>query len=243
MIDEPETGLHPTLQLDFLTRLESYATTGILFASHSYGLCRAAASEIYVIRSSDAGSSIKPIGAQPRLSEFLGELSYASYQEIGFEQVLLVEGVTEIKTIQEFLRKWRKDHKVLLLPLGGSALIDGGRRDELRELQRISPNIRALIDSERAGSGSIEKRRQEFQATCDEIGVPCHVLDRRAMENYLTEAAIKKVFGHKYDALGPYERLQESTVGWAKSDNWRIAREMHKDDLNGTDLGTFFDNL
>lgn len=34
-IDEPETHLHPSLQLDFLTTLASYATRGVLYGTHS----------------------------------------------------------------------------------------------------------------------------------------------------------------------------------------------------------------
>ncbi len=50
LIDEPETNLHPSLQLDFLTRLTSYAGQGILFATHSIGLARASADHIYSVR-------------------------------------------------------------------------------------------------------------------------------------------------------------------------------------------------
>lgn len=38
LIDEPELNLHPTLQRNFLTRLASYASEGIIFATHSIGL-------------------------------------------------------------------------------------------------------------------------------------------------------------------------------------------------------------
>jgi predicted ATPase len=36
LIDEPELNLHPSLQLYFLTTLGSYATNGLMFATHSY---------------------------------------------------------------------------------------------------------------------------------------------------------------------------------------------------------------
>ena len=46
LIDEPEMGLHPSLQLDFLTTLGSYATEGVIFSTHSLGLARASAERI-----------------------------------------------------------------------------------------------------------------------------------------------------------------------------------------------------
>ena len=46
LIDEPELNLHPTLQLDFLTTLGSYATDAVIFATHSVGLARASAERL-----------------------------------------------------------------------------------------------------------------------------------------------------------------------------------------------------
>ncbi|MBI4506827.1 MAG: AAA family ATPase, partial [Chloroflexi bacterium] len=47
LIDEPELGLHPSLQLEFLTTLASYCGRGVLFATHSVGLARAIAPHVY----------------------------------------------------------------------------------------------------------------------------------------------------------------------------------------------------
>jgi len=59
------------------------------------------------------------------------------------------------------------------------------------------------------------------------------------MENYFTERAIQLVKGPKYRSLHPYEKLSETPLGWAKNENWKIAREMTLDELNGTDLLAF----
>lgn len=123
MIDEPELSLHPSLQVDFLTSLASYAKSGTLFATHSIGLARAVAERIYSIRAiADGISQVSAYEATPDLAEFLGSLGFSSYQALGFNKVLLVEGVTEVQTIQQFLRRLGKDHKILLLPLGGGAV-------------------------------------------------------------------------------------------------------------------------
>ena len=244
LIDEPENGLHPALQLDFLTRLEARATTGLVFASHSYGLARAAARDIFVVNSGPHGSTVKPVGQAPRLSEFLGELSYSAYREIGFDQILLVEGTTEVKVFQELLRKWEKDHKIVILPLGGNSLINGNRGDELAELHRITHQIKAVVDSERHNqSDSVSGTRADFHGLCRKLGIDCHVLDRRATENYLSDAAVKAVLGDKYKALAPFEALDQAPLGWSKNDNWKIARHMHKADFAETDLGRFLDGL
>jgi hypothetical protein len=39
--------------------------------------------------------------------------------------------------------------------------------------------------------------------------------------------------------VGQYELLKNVALAWGKEENWKIARLMTKDDLRGTDLGTF----
>lgn len=124
LIDEPELNLHPSLQLDFLTTLASYAREGILFGTHSIGLARAAFVEI-----------------------------------------------------------------------------------------------------------------------CRRAKIKYHVLERRAIENYFSNEAIRRVKGDKYQALGPYQARQEVSPVWAKAENWRIARETTLKDLEGMDLGNFLASL
>ncbi|MCH7999656.1 MAG: AAA family ATPase, partial [Chloroflexi bacterium] len=245
LIDEPELNLHPSLQLDFLTTLTSYSSHGILFATHSLGFARASADSIYSVRIIDEGESeVSPLEATPRLSEFLGELSFSEYQELGFNRVLLVEGATDVKTVQQFLRRNRKDHEVVLLPLGGSQLINKSAEAQLHEIKRISGKVAALIDSEReAPDAKLARRIEGFMEASKNAGVRCHVLERRAIENYFTDAAVRRVKGGNYKALEPYQALRDAELGWAKSENWRIAREMSLDDLEGTDLGKFLNSL
>ena len=244
-IDEPELNLHPSLQLDFLTTLASYASEGVVFATHSIGLARSVADRIYSFRSlSNSECEVSDLEDTPRLSEFLGELSYSGYKELGFDKVLLVEGVTEVKTIQQFLRLYKKDHKVVLLPLGGRQFITGKREAELSEIKRITHNISVLIDSEKTASDApLESKREAFVETCRRLKFKCHVLKLRAIENYLTDEAIKQVKGPKYQALGPYEKLEESSLPWGKEENWRIARMMSEPDIAQTDLGKFLSTL
>ncbi len=189
-------------------------------------------------------SEITSYEETPQLSEFLGELSYSSYRELGFDRILLVEGPTEVQTIQQFLRLYGKDHQVVLMPLGGSSLINGKVEPQLHEIKRISDNVSALIDSERSAPGEqLAADRAAFVQKCEEASVPCKVLDRRAIENYFPESAIKQVKGEKYRALEPYESLKAASPAWAKSENWRIAREMSYEEVQETDLGQFLGSL
>src|SRR2546427_13297070 len=73
-------------------------------------------------------------------------------KEMGFDTILLVEGVTEVKAIQQFLRALKKDHQVVVIHLGGSALIRGGVQAELAELARLSENVAGPGGNERTAA-------------------------------------------------------------------------------------------
>lgn len=78
------------------------------------------------------------------------ELSFRSFRDLGFDGVLLVEGPSEVKVFQQFLRKLKAESKFLLLPLGGSSLINARCGEQLEEIKKITSNIFAVVDSERA---------------------------------------------------------------------------------------------
>lgn len=239
-IDEPELHLHPSLQLDFLTRLAAYASEGIVFSTHSIGLARAAADRVLSIRTVKGNPVCRPLEGTPDYAEFLGEMGFTSYREIGIESVLLVEGITEVRTIQQFLRRLHIEHRILMLPLGGSQMIKGGVDIELAEIGRIAPKVFVLIDSERSAPGAaLDSQRQAFVSTCETLGYKIHVTERRALENYLSDSAVKTQLGEKHTALTPFETLRNATRGWAKSDNWRIAQHMTLEELTASDIGRF----
>ena len=203
LIDEPELNLHPSLQVAFLAALGRYANTGVVFATHSIGLARTTAQSIYSFQKVAEGrSEVHLYEATPRLAELLGEMSFSAYRELGYEKLLLVEGPSEVKTIRQFLRWYGKDHSVVPLPLGGSSLINAHSSDELEEVKRLCDQVFALIDSECLDAdATVAPDRQAFRDNCRALGIDCHVLERRATENYLADAAVKAVKGDKYRGL------------------------------------------
>lgn len=244
LIDEPELHLHPSLQLDFLTTIASYASEGVLFSTHSIGLARSGADRVLSFQKRTDGTEVRKFEETRDVAQLLGELSYSGYRDLGYDKVLLVEGATEVKTIQQFLRLLQLDHKVVLVPMGGSQIINDCSTYELNELCRLSTKVSALIDSERLHSSAApDAKRQKFVETCRELHICCHMLERRAMENYLTDRAVKQVKGDNFRGLSEFESLKDVTPRWVKSDNWRIAREMRKDELEGTDLWQFLTSL
>src|SRR3978361_532233 len=83
LVDEPETNLHPALQVDFLLTLAQYATVGCVFSTHSVGLARSVANPIFTVRKGAQGPLARLFEATPSYSELLGELSFSSFKEMG----------------------------------------------------------------------------------------------------------------------------------------------------------------
>jgi len=238
-IDEPELNLHPALQLKFLTSLSSYTKNGVLFATHSIGLARSIADRIYSVVREGNSSVVRLFEATPNYSELLGELGFTLYQELGVEKILLVEGPTEVKVFHQFLMKIKKDKDFVIMPLGGSSMINEKVEFELGELKRITPKIYCWIDSEKDSPiDSLKKEREDFLNICKKLGIKAVASERRAIENYFTDQAIKKVCGESYNALDPYER-----ANWPKEKNWIIAHNMDFEEIKDTDLGRFLQEI
>ncbi len=244
LIDEPELNLHASLQLDFLQTLARYTDHGVVFATHSLGLARTAADNVYTLTKPRGGTStLRPYGADRELVTLLGQLSFDRRPDLGFSKVLLVEGKSELRALAQFLRFYNKEHEVLMLPLHGGEMIRGDVQNELSDLLRIGGDVHYLIDSERSAEDeALGKNRQGFVDLCAQLGVPGHVLERRALENYFTDAAVKQAFGDSASALGPYDK-KSAGQNWPKTNNWRAALAMSKADLDGTDLGDFLERL
>ncbi|QTO17419.1 AAA family ATPase [Burkholderia seminalis] len=243
-IDEPELNLHPSLQLEFLTNLASYASYGVIFATHSIGLARSSAERIYTVSSGGVGAEVELYEKNVSPVEMLGELSFSTFRELGAEKILLVEGTTDVKVFQQFLRKAKKDNRVVVLPLGGNSLANGNVEHELSELRRVTDVVAVIVDSEREIEGGEPlEARTAFVELCRRLKFEILLTERRATENYFDDEAVKNALGSGFTALGHFERLSDSQNGWSKADNWRIAMEVDWECLRKTDVGKFIDAL
>lgn len=245
LIDEPESNLHPKLQIDFINNLLKYAGSGIIFATHNLGLAHSVADRIYSVSKADdkAASIIKPFEKTPSFTEFLGELNFSNFPILGFKKVLLVEGPTDLSVFSVLLHKKKKYQDFLLWPLGGSSLINANTAKELAELKRLGEDIKVYcwLDSEkRSETGEIPRNRIVFKKEAEKLGFSVEISKRRSIENYFPIEAIKKI-NPKITKLGPYDETPSEF--WNKGSNWRIAQEIEIEDLKGTDLYQFLEKI
>lgn len=239
-IDEPESHLHPALQLDFLTTLAAYASKGIIFSTHSLGLARSVSDRMYSAQPGKNGTVLRPYERTPRYAEFLGSMGLAGLQELGWNKILMVEGPTDVRTFQQILRKYGKDREVIVLPLGGSSMINAKSTENLAEVTRLCKSVFAIVDSERKTSTArLSKDREGFEKNCIELQIKCLITKRTATENYLNDRAVKAVYGNQYSALKSHGLPTNEFNFWGKSENWRAAANMTKEEWDITDVGAF----
>ena len=239
-IDEPEQGLHPGLQAHFLQKLAGYATEGVVFATNAIGLARLVADKVYSLQHRRGLIAVKSMADTPTYPQLAGELGFAMLRDAGYDHILLVEGVGEVRSFLHFLRLFGKERKVMLLPLGSLNLAKGAE-EGLAELRRYAKSISVFADSERTSfSGAAVPERQELEDICKRLDIRVGLTALRGIENYFPDNAIKAELGPKYSTLGPFGSPKN---GWVKANNWRIARHMTRSDLQGTDLGQFLEAL
>jgi len=239
LLDEPELGLHPQLQLDFLTAIAKRAGFATMFSTHSLGLARAAGDVIYTVTRTGpkGGSILRKFDDINNPVEFIGELSFAGNYDLGYRKILLIEGPTELKLFRRILQRLGAAHKITLIPLGGNSLISRSAVHGLVEIRRLSPQVFAVVDSERTTkSQTAAPDRRSFARNCARLGISCHVLQRRSIESYFTDRAIKAVLGQDYSELDAIEPVPSK---WPKALNWKIADAMELDDFRGDDLIKF----
>jgi predicted ATP-dependent endonuclease of OLD family len=238
LIDEPEIGIHASLQTELINMLLRYATGPIIFATHSIGLARGVADEIISFSMDDGASRSSSFKESPSHLETLGEMSFSAWREIGCNGVLFVEGPSEIKVFSEWLKLLGLHRNWAVLSLGGSETIHAAGVDAIKQVIAIHPNVAVIIDSERdVADAALDNKRAAFVKACGDASIHCLATERKATENYYTQQAITAAIGPNARSLEAFEKLNGH--GWGKRDGFKIASKMNKEELDSTDVGRF----
>jgi predicted ATP-dependent endonuclease of OLD family len=242
LIDEPEIGLHPKLQQQFIKTISKVSNGPVIFATHSLGLARATADSVISLKVLNEHAHFSAFEASKHQLELLGEMSFASWKDVGCDGVLFVEGPHDVRVFSEWMRILGIAKNWAVLPLGGSTTIDAMAAEAIGQASRVHPRVAVIIDSEKQSENAvIEQKRQHFLGGCAKAGIMCHATKLRAADNYLTERAIRIVVGAKGLALTPYEKL--GSHNWGKSHSQKIAAEMTREEVEANDVGEFLMSL
>lgn len=237
LIEEPESHIHPEMQRKLLQFLRNQQNKQFFLSSHSnVFLSSAYADKVFFTQFDE---NIKVLDATSRAG-VLNDLGYSITDNLASDLVILVEGPTDAPVIEEFLIKKGaySNYAIRIWPLGGDIM------DQL-DLSVFSPNYKliALIDSD-PGSGNIRKK---FAEKCAAHNIPIHKADRYSIENYFSIRALREVFVNQIDSaiteIKPYEKLENQIGINVKKNNRKIAQTMTLDEIAGTDLEIFLDEV
>lgn len=243
-IDEPENSLHPQLQQKLVLSLARKCKVGLLATSHSIGLARSCADRIYTLQKSSRSNKriVLPYGEnfKATIASSISELGYSQFCEIGGNNILLVEGRTDIKFYREILRKYNLDSFYILMDLGGS--INGDTKDELSEIKRLNPNsISVIIDSDKTSEDDpLSQNVVAFVNICKELDYHIFLTEGPSTENYITQSAIDNSELGKHKALETFEKFENQ---WPKNKNWKFAQNISLEDLQYTKLKKFITDV
>jgi len=235
LIEEPESHVHPDMQRRLLSFLREQHSKQFFLTTHSNVFLDGAFVD-RVLFTSYSGDKVVIDDATGR-ARILSDLGYAVTDNLVSDLVILVEGPKDAPIVEEFLVKlglWEK-FAIKVWPLGGDIM------DQL-DLSVFAEHYRmiALLDQDPGSKGV----REKFEAKCAQYKIPVVRLKRRAIENYFTLAALRKVFGKQIPS--ELESLDHDVpvvkqLGLNPKGNSRaIARAMDLKDIEGTDLMGFF---
>lgn len=252
LIDEPELGLHPKMQEVFVRALAAKSKYGIMATSHSIGLARSTADTILSLTKSSVDKlKLEPFGRlyTPTTSQSINELGYSQFVETGSNNILLVEGRTDIKAFREILRKFNIDTSFIILSFGGAQFFNKDKKkinDELKELKKLNAkSISVIFDGSKLKStDSLEPRLSTFRQCCRSLGFAVFPTEVHSTENYITQEAIDKILGPPYTSLTPFQNFNKVTQikKWDKNKNWLLFREMKLEDFDNTKLKKFIED-
>ncbi len=239
LIEEPESHIHPQMQhklLAFLSK-DTAPEKQFLLSTHSnVFLSRPFVDRVFM---TSFDQSVQVQDATSRAS-ILSHIGYSVTDNLVSDLVILVEGPKDRPVIEEFLLKCGllSSYDIKIWPLGGDIM---DQLDLSVLLQAYS--MIALIDND-PGSRSVRKR---FTDNCKELGIPVTQLERYALENYFTLKALREHFRHQIPdslkELDPSRKLEAQLGFNVKNSNGQIARLMTLQDIEGTDLARFFEEV
>jgi len=259
LIEEPENHLHPELQRTMALRIQQLAEQYQVFVSTHSPFIVDRSTEIMCFRvqlNRSAGTEVSRVDTTSEFYAIISEIGARPSDLLQYDALILVEGPSDADIIREFLKLYsmanRQDlqHRVLVLFCGGSALY---REDNERMLEELKMNTKfwVLIDSDRENEmqefgGNNAEAKKRFKEVCNRLGVNLHVTDRREIENYFTEAAIKAVLGDHFDLSNwnNYADLKKVVPQYKKNRHPKqIAAQLKIEDIKGTDLWLLFEEI
>lgn len=214
LIDEPELGLHPKLQSQFISLFrkisEDFSVQWIL-ATHSPFIMGRIKSEdrLYLMEHTGESSVCRQITVEKKSEVFTVMGAYLP-EALTSNGMIFVEGQTEVVVLTILLKRAGLDIEkegILIVPLGGDNLFFIKPSD----LKRIHDKVMVIIDSDLKQSldegGHIKQNKLDYEKLCKDEHIHFYMnREFRTIENMYPKRALAK-------ALGTEEELNHGNFG------------------------------
>jgi len=237
--EEPESHLHPAAQEILLNKLEEYVSDSAIFiTTHSPVFIRSSDKvAVNIITNKDGKSGKGRTLSSHELQEAASVLGSRPGHLSMADIVIYVEGKSGAAVIEKWIEKWPDREKVLghlLLAIQPCNPDEIGTKDfDLAPLMKVTPNMIMFVDKDNdAGTSEPKQSRKDLQEKCKALGIPCIITEKRQIEDYFTEDAVRQglpsniLSGWKYEASKPMNEQLPT-----KKYNAKIAAAMKWEDV------------
>lgn len=234
LIEEPESHIHPDMQRRLLSFFREQKDKQYFITTHSnIFVNNAYVDKVFFTQFND---SVVVDDATSR-SSILNDIGYDVTDNLVSDLVVFVEGPKDVPFIEEFLIKYNLFEKknIKIWSLGGDIMAQLDLSVFVQSYKLI-----ALIDQDPASAHI----RKKFIENCAALSIPVHQTERYAIENYFPLDVLREVFVNQIDenivTLDPQLKLEEQIKINVKNNSRKISQKMKIEDIQGTDLETFF---
>jgi len=209
-IDEPETGMHPKLQVRFLKLLrelsEDFEIQWIV-STHSPFIMKNLKDKdrLYLVQHDGSETTARAIEPHDKSTVFQAIGAYLP-DTISSRGFVFVEGTTESTLLPLLLKKCEIDIEqegLVIIPMGGENIYSISPSD----LTKIHPKAMVILDSDLvkplSSGGNLTKKKIDYQQECYKYGVECYIsTDYRTIENMYPVHALLNVLNPSEDGVG-----------------------------------------
>ncbi|MFB8376958.1 AAA family ATPase [Paenibacillus taichungensis] len=200
-IDEPETGMHPKLQVRFLKLLRELSSDfdiQWIISTHSPFIMKnlKQADRLYLIQHDGSQTTARAIEPHDKSTVFQAIGAYLP-DTISSSGFVFVEGTTESTLLPLLLEKCKiniEEEGLVIIPLGGDNIYSISPAD----LIKIHPKAMVILDSDLSKSlksgGHLMKKKMDYQEECCKNGVEIYIsTDYRTIENMYPSRCVSRV--------------------------------------------------
>ncbi|MDN8593341.1 AAA family ATPase [Paenibacillus sp. 11B] len=209
-IDEPETGMHPKLQVRFLKLLrelsEDFEIQWIV-STHSPFIMKNLKDKdrLYLVQHDGSETTARAIEPHDKSTVFQAIGAYLP-DTISSRGFVFVEGTTESTLLPLLLKKCEMDIEqegLVIIPMGGENIYSISPSD----LTKIHPKAMVILDSDLvkplSSGGNLTKKKIDYQQECYKYGVECYIsTDYRTIENMYPVRALFNVLNISEEGVG-----------------------------------------